>query len=152
MKFTTTTTLLTLLTAAYTATAAPLEPQQAQDTTTTTPPTDPTTFSVERRSKTGKMTHYTPGMGSCGKTHTENDLVVAISQGMYGTAANPNASPMCAKSASIKCGAKTVVAAVVDKCMSCGNGDIDVSPAVFKQCGALSAGVITVTWDVVARK
>lgn len=147
MKFTTT-IFLTFLTA-FTV-AAPLEPQ--------TLPCDPqeveaqnTTIHavVERRSQTGKMTHYTPSMGSCGKTNTEKDLVVAISKSMYGTYANPNASPMCSKSASIKCNGKTIKAAIRDKCMSCGKGDIDVSPAVFKQCGPLSTGVITVTWDVV---
>lgn len=147
MKFTITVFLTTL---AALTTAAPLEPQtlpydpqdiEAQNATV------PAIF--ERRSQTGKMTHYTPGQGSCGKTNTEKDLVVAISKGMYGTYANPNASPMCSKSASIKCNGKTIKAAIRDKCMSCGNGDIDVSPAVFTQCGALSAGVITVTWDVV---
>ncbi|POS72737.1 hypothetical protein DHEL01_v208871 [Diaporthe helianthi] len=140
----TTTILLTLLTAL--TTAAPLEPQADNN------PPSPSAVLLERRSQTGKMTHYTPGQGSCGRTHTENDLVVAISQGMYGTHPNPNASPMCAKSASIKCGGKTINAAIVDKCMSCGNADIDVSPAVFKQCASLGAGFITVTWDVVQRK
>lgn len=147
MKFTTTIflTVLTALTA-----AAPLEPQtppyQLQDSEAQNSTVQ---VLVERRSQTGRMTHYTPGQGSCGKTNTETDLVVAISKGMYGTYANPNASPMCSKSASIKCNGKTIKAAIRDKCMSCGNGDIDVSPAVFTQCGALSVGVITVTWDVV---
>lgn len=148
MKFTTTATILALITG-FTA-AAPLEPQtvtyelqdsEAQNVTSQ--------VLVERRSQTGKMTHYTPGMGSCGKTNTEKDLVVAISKDMYGTYANPNASPMCSKSASIKCNGKTIKAAITDKCMSCGKADIDVSPAVFTKCGSLSTGVITVTWDVV---
>ncbi|KKY37024.1 putative riboflavin aldehyde-forming enzyme [Diaporthe ampelina] len=142
------TTVLTVLTAL--TTAAPLEPEtlpydlqegEAKNVTVE--------VVVERRSQKGKMTHYTPSMGSCGKTNTEKDLVVAVPNGMYGTYANPNASPMCSKSASIKCNGKTIKAAIRDKCMSCGNGDIDVSPAVFTQCGPLSAGVITVTWDVV---
>lgn len=147
MKFTTT-IFLTVLTAL--TTAAPLEPQtppyQLQDSEAQNSTVQ---VLVERRSQTGRMTHYTPGQGSCGKTNTETDLVVAISKGMYGTYANPNASPMCSKSVSIKCNGKTIKAAIRDKCMSCGNGDIDVSPAVFTQCGALSTGVITVTWDVV---
>lgn len=147
MKFTNT-IFLTLLTAL--TTAVPLEPQivpyELQDGEAHNATSQ---VLVERRSQIGKMTHYTPGSGSCGKTNTEKDLVVAISQGMYGTYANPNASPMCSKSVSIKCNGKTIKAAIKDKCMSCGNGDIDVSPAVFTQCGALSTGVITVTWDVV---
>lgn len=140
MKFTSTILLTTL---AALTTAAPCD-IEAHNNSTTTP-----AVLVARRSQTGKMTHYTPGQGSCGKTNTENDLVVAISKGMYGTYANPNASPMCSKSASIKCNGKTIKAAIRDKCMSCGNADIDVSPAVFKKCGSLSTGVITVTWDVV---
>lgn len=148
MKFTTTIfTLLTALTA-----AAPLEHQPqtlSYDIEAQYNSTSPAAGIVERKLQTGKMTYYTPGQGSCGKTNTETDLVVAISKGMYGTYANPNASPMCSKSASIKCNGKTIKAAIRDKCMSCGNADIDVSPAVFKQCGSLSTGVITVTWDVV---
>ncbi|KAG6356175.1 hypothetical protein INS49_015562 [Diaporthe citri] len=147
MKFTTA-IFLTLLTAF--TTAAPLEPQtvpyELQDSEAHNATAQ---VLVERRSQTGKMTHYTPSMGSCGKTNTEKDLVVAISKGMYGTYANPNASPMCSKSVSIKCNGKTIKAAIRDKCMSCGNGNIDVSPAVFTHCGALSTGVIAVTWDVV---
>lgn len=147
MKFTTT-TILALLTA-LTA-AAPLEPQTPSFELQDSEPQNVTAQAViERRSQTGKMTYYTPSMGSCGKTNTEKDMIVAVSKDMYGTYANPNASPMCSKSASIKCNGKTIKAAITDKCMSCGKGDIDVSPAVFTKCGALSAGVITVTWDVV---
>lgn len=147
MKFSTTILLTSL--AAFTV-AAPLEPQTLPYDTQEVGAQNTTVHAiVERRSQTGKMTHYTPSMGSCGKTNTESDLVVAISTSMYGTYANPNASPMCSKSASIKCNGKTIKAAIRDKCMSCGKGDIDVSPAVFKKCGALSVGVITVTWDVV---
>ncbi|KAL1862541.1 hypothetical protein Daus18300_008500 [Diaporthe australafricana] len=148
MKFTTT-TILTLLTA-LTA-AAPLEPptlllqdlQGSEDQNVTEQ-----AAALEKRSNTGKMTYYSPSMGSCGKTNNDNDMVVAISTSMYGTTATPNASPMCSKSINIKCNGKTIKAAIKDKCMSCGKNDIDVSPAVFKQCGALSAGVLTVTWDV----
>lgn len=146
MKFTTT-TILTLLTA-LTA-AAPLEPQTISVDLENGEAQNITDNAIEKRSQSGKMTYYTPGSGSCGATNSETDLVVAISTSMYGTYANPNASPMCKKSASIKCNGKTIKAAIKDKCMSCGKGDIDVSPAVFKQCGALSQGVITVTWDVV---
>ncbi|KAI3400846.1 hypothetical protein diail_1535 [Diaporthe ilicicola] len=145
MQFTTTTVLalLTALTA-----AAPLEVPALVQGSEAQNVTEQQAV-VEKRSQTGKMTYYTPGSGSCGATNTESDMVVAISTTMYGTYANPNSSPMCSKSASINCNGKTIKAAIKDKCMSCGEGDIDVSPAVFKTCGPLSQGVITVTWDVV---
>lgn len=94
----------------------------------------------------GKMTYYSPGQGSCGVTNNDNDMIIAVAPSVYGTYANPNASPMCKKTVTINCNGKTVKAAVKDKCYGCGAKDIDVSPAVFKACGALSVGVMTVSW------
>lgn len=98
---------------------------------------------------TGKMTFYTPSQGSCGITNTGTDLVVAIPQAVFGAYANPNASPMCAKSVTITCpGGNKIVAAIKDKCMGCAPDAIDVSPAVFSQCGNLGLGTMVVGWDV----
>lgn len=103
----------------------------------------------ETRSHSGKMTYYTPDQGSCGVTSSSSDMVVAISTSMYGSYANPNSSPMCQKTVAIDCNGKTIKAAVTDKCMGCGADDIDVSPAVFSQCGDLALGTMTVTWNVI---
>lgn len=100
----------------------------------------------EKRANTGKMTYYTPGQGSCGVTNTESDMIVAVSSSVYGTYANPNSSPMCKKSITITCNGKKVKAAIKDRCAGCGAKDIDVSPAVFKSCGSLSTGAMTVSW------
>lgn len=98
----------------------------------------------------GKMTYYAPGQGACGATNGAGDMVVAIPASVYGTYANPNASPMCQKTVTITCpgGGKTVKAAVRDRCAGCGGGDIDVSPAVFQVCGDLALGKMAVGWDV----
>lgn len=103
---------------------------------------------ITRRSHLGKMTYYTPGQGSCGAVNSVSDLVVAIPASLYGTDPNPNASPMCQKTAAITCNGKVVKAAVKDKCLGCGGNDIDVSPAVFRQCGDLGAGTMAVSWDL----
>lgn len=100
----------------------------------------------EKRANTGKMTFYTPGQGSCGVTNTESDMIVAVAPSVFGTYANPNASPMCKKSITITCNGKKVKAAIKDRCAGCGAKDIDVSPAVFKSCGSLSTGAMTVSW------
>lgn len=101
---------------------------------------------ARKRTNTGKMTYYTPGQGSCGVTNTDTDMIVAVSPSVYGTYANPNSSPMCKKSITITCNGKTVKAAIKDRCAGCGANDIDVSPAVFKVCGPLSTGAMTVSW------
>lgn len=104
---------------------------------------------LKSRSQSGKMTFYTPGQGSCGVTNSASDMIVAISTTMYGSYANPNSSPMCQKTIAINCNGKTIKAAVKDKCMSCGVADIDVSPAIFSQCGDLTLGTMTVDWEVI---
>lgn len=101
---------------------------------------------ARKRTNTGKMTYYTPGQGSCGVTNTDTDMIVAVAPSVYGTYANPNSSPMCQKSITITCNGKKVKAAIKDRCTGCGANDIDVSPAVFKTCGPLSTGAMTVSW------
>jgi expansin (peptidoglycan-binding protein) len=64
------------------------------------------------------------------------------------TAANPNKDPNCQKKVTIHYGSKKVTARVVDKCMSCGRNNIDVSPAVFKKFGPLSKGHYQVKWNL----
>ncbi|KAJ4413745.1 hypothetical protein N0V82_008334 [Gnomoniopsis sp. IMI 355080] len=102
----------------------------------------------KRAALTGKMTYYAPGEGACGVTNTATDMIVAVAPSVYGTYANPNASPACQKSMTINCNGKTVTAAVKDRCAGCGANDIDVSPAVFEVCGALSTGAMTVSWTM----
>lgn len=101
----------------------------------------------KRAAVSGKMTYYSPGQGSCGVTNIDSDMIVAVSPSVFGTYANPNASPACKKTMTIKCNGKTVKAAVKDRCAGCGAKDIDVSPAVFQVCGALSTGAMTVSWS-----
>lgn len=134
MKFTILTTLTTLV-ALVSAQPAHLHGRQAHE------------LQAEKRTVSGKMTYYTPGQGSCGVTNDENDMIVAVSPSVYGTYANPNSSPACHKTVTIKCNKKTVKAAIKDRCTGCGVNDVDVSPAVFKACGDLSIGAMKVSWS-----
>ncbi|CAH0047214.1 unnamed protein product [Clonostachys solani] len=95
----------------------------------------------------GKMTWYNPGLGACGKTNNGNDIIVAIGVPHW-HAANPNKDANCQKKVTIHYGGKKVTARVVDKCMSCGRNNIDVSPAVFKKFGPLSKGHYQVKWNL----
>ncbi|KAH8202052.1 hypothetical protein TruAng_003807 [Truncatella angustata] len=95
---------------------------------------------------TGRMTHYDPGLGACGRTNGPNDRIVALGHSRF-TAGNPNNDPLCGKNIKIHHNGVTVTAQAVDKCMSCGANDIDVSPAVFKFFAPLGTGVMQVEWE-----
>lgn len=150
MNFFLTTTLAALLAITTTTSAQPLHQAPGPLRLPSRAPSPPSVGAGKRAQHTGRMTYYTPGQGSCGATNTEADLVVAVSSSVFGTYADPNDSPVCQDKVTITCGSSgtTVTAAVVDLCESCGADDIDVSPAVFSQCGDLSVGTMTVSWDL----
>ncbi|ORX49470.1 hypothetical protein DM01DRAFT_1338141 [Hesseltinella vesiculosa] len=94
---------------------------------------------IEKRN-TGKATYYNTGLGSCGETNNDNELVVALS------AADMSKS-YCGKSIKVTSGSKSVTATVVDTCPGCASGSIDLSPAAFKKLANLAVGVISpVSW------
>ncbi|OTA56009.1 hypothetical protein K449DRAFT_336853 [Hypoxylon sp. EC38] len=86
----------------------------------------------------GDMTFYYPGVGACGGTNTNNDMVVAMS---------PNQDGHCGKTIKISYGGKTATALVVDKCPGCPGDNIDVSPAVFDELANPDKGRVQVTWE-----
>ncbi|KAI4860319.1 RlpA-like double-psi beta-barrel-protein domain-containing protein-containing protein [Hypoxylon rubiginosum] len=91
----------------------------------------------------GDITYYTPGLGSCGETNTEADMIVALSPSQFEAQAD-----LCGKTIAITVGHENATAKVVDKCPGCTAESIDVSPAVFKQIGSLDEGRLKVTWSV----
>lgn len=97
----------------------------------------------------GDITYYTVGLGSCGVDNTGDDTtqnLVAINWEQMGTQSNGN--PMCGKTITISAGGKTTTALVVDKCMGCASGSIDVSEKVFTDLfGSLTAGRAPCSWS-----
>ncbi|ERT01643.1 expansin family protein [Sporothrix schenckii 1099-18] len=97
---------------------------------------------------TGDMTYYTVGMGSCGTDQTGEDLsqnIVAINVEQMGSQSNDN--PLCGKTITISANGNTATATIMDKCMGCAYGAIDVSEKVFTDIfGSLDAGRSPVTW------
>ncbi|KAI1464592.1 RlpA-like double-psi beta-barrel-protein domain-containing protein-containing protein [Daldinia caldariorum] len=89
---------------------------------------------------TGDMTYYTPGLGACGKHNSASDHIVALSPAQYGHDANPNKARVCGRVIHIRHAGRTASATVVDKCMACASGSIDVSPAVFRLLAPLDQG------------
>ncbi|KAI1764376.1 RlpA-like double-psi beta-barrel-protein domain-containing protein-containing protein [Hypoxylon sp. FL1150] len=91
----------------------------------------------------GDITYYTPGLGACGETNTEADMVVALSPAQFAT--QPD---LCGKTITIELGDKNATAKVVDKCPGCAAGSIDVSPSVFTQLASLDTGRAKVSWYI----
>ncbi|ESZ92974.1 hypothetical protein SBOR_6640 [Sclerotinia borealis F-4128] len=98
-----------------------------------------------RRANSGDLTYYDVGLGACGWTNSDSELVVALSHGLMGTQSNGN--PYCGKKINIKYKGKSVTVKVVDKCMGCAKNDLDLSPAAFKVLSPESAGRIKGTWS-----
>lgn len=94
-----------------------------------------------RGSMSGKATYYAVGLGSCGDTNSDSEMVAALS----GDIMDKN---YCGKSITIKGGSGSVTVKVVDTCPGCASGSVDLSPAAFKKLGPLSKGVIPITWSL----
>ncbi|KAJ2353053.1 hypothetical protein GGF43_003585, partial [Coemansia sp. RSA 2618] len=88
----------------------------------------------------GDGTYYTPGLGSCGKTNTDSDLIAAINAPQYGTNANPNQAEVCGKCALVKGPKGEVKVTITDRCPVCKSGDLDLSPSAFEQIGEFDDG------------
>lgn len=86
----------------------------------------------------GKMTNYqvSAGLTSCGTTHADSEMVVALSLSLMqqGWPGNPNDNPKCNTYISIwnpDTQVLTQNVKVVDSCRGCAMYDIDASDAVF---------------------
>ncbi|WFD26832.1 hypothetical protein MNAN1_001821 [Malassezia nana] len=98
----------------------------------------------------GDGTYYEPGLGSCGKTNSASDMIVAISHSLYDSKAtdNPNSNPFCGKRIKATYHGKSVVVTVVDRCTGCQHDDLDFSPAAFKKFAPMSEGRLkNVQWS-----
>ncbi|KDQ59809.1 hypothetical protein JAAARDRAFT_33392 [Jaapia argillacea MUCL 33604] len=102
---------------------------------------------------TGQGTFYEPGLGACGFTNSASDFVVAISHILYDSyqtaSADPNKNPLCGVGITATYNGKSVGVTVVDRCVSCAEGDLDFSPTAFSQLASQDLGRISgVTWSL----
>ncbi|PSK48641.1 Papain inhibitor [Elsinoe australis] len=88
-------------------------------------------------SYTGDATHWDPAMGACGWTNNSDEPVVAISMALFDTKTpngNPNNNPLCGRYVSIKCSdGSSTKAKVVDRCVGCKQGDLDMTLTLFNK-------------------
>ncbi|GMK57646.1 hypothetical protein CspeluHIS016_0404800 [Cutaneotrichosporon spelunceum] len=129
---------LAIATLAAIATAAPIcQPPAAQAASQATAPAGvlaanpapsaasvaPSTAPVD--STTGDATYYAVGLGACGWTNSDSEMVVAINAPQW------EAGKHCGQFVTITGPAGTAQAKVVDLCPGCASGDLDMSPDLF---------------------
>ncbi|KAI7860002.1 RlpA-like double-psi beta-barrel-protein domain-containing protein-containing protein [Circinella umbellata] len=101
---------------------------------------------IERRGGSGgtfsgEGTFFTVGLGSCGETSKDSDLVVALSSSKM------SSGKYCGKKIKAKGTKGDVTATVVDTCPGCAEDDIDFSIGAFKSIGSMAAGRIKISWE-----
>ncbi|KAG9690657.1 hypothetical protein KCU95_g8707, partial [Aureobasidium melanogenum] len=103
----------------------------------------------------GDLTYYSTGLGSCGITSSDSDMIVAVSHYVFDAASkssDPNQNPLCglklrASRYDEQVGERrSVDLKVVDRCVGCQATDLDVSPAAFDKLAARASGRVDVTW------
>ncbi|PCH42884.1 hypothetical protein WOLCODRAFT_138096 [Wolfiporia cocos MD-104 SS10] len=97
----------------------------------------------KRNANDGRATHYEVGLGACGSNDVDSESVLAISRLIYGNGEYCNQWLQITNTANgnVKYGQMR------DRCESCGQNDIDLSPSLFEALGAdLNQGVLQVEW------
>ncbi|GAA5866449.1 hypothetical protein JCM1840_001321 [Sporobolomyces johnsonii] len=93
----------------------------------------------------GQGTWYTQNgaRGSCGQVHKDSDLIVAMNSPQV------DGGAYCGRYVTVKnlANSKTVRALVADECPGCAYGSLDMSVGAFEKIGALSTGVLSVSWS-----
>ncbi|KAF4968657.1 hypothetical protein FZEAL_10354 [Fusarium zealandicum] len=90
----------------------------------------------------GEVTFYNPGLGACGETHGDSDMVVAVSAELF------DSEQPCGSKIRVHGDAGDALVTVVDRCGGCAYNDLDLSPAAFEQSmGELGIGRATGTWE-----
>ncbi|KAG2217766.1 hypothetical protein INT45_000386 [Circinella minor] len=92
-------------------------------------------------SYSGDGTFYTVGLGSCGQTNSDTEMVAALSSSLM------SSGDSCGKQLTATSDNGSVTVKAVDTCPSCAEGDIDFSPAAFEKLGSLDEGRISIQWS-----
>eukprot|EP00026_Physarum_polycephalum_P021055 Phypoly_transcript_24056.p1 GENE.Phypoly_transcript_24056~~Phypoly_transcript_24056.p1 ORF type:complete len:164 (+),score=13.28 Phypoly_transcript_24056:22-492(+) len=92
-------------------------------------------------SNSGDATYYDVGLGACGQTNNNGQLVAALNQPQWAGGAN------CGRSVTVYGPNGQVTVTIVDLCPGCGQGSLDLSPTAFQQIASLDAGRVHITWN-----
>ncbi|CAG8584452.1 5516_t:CDS:2, partial [Ambispora leptoticha] len=114
---------------------------------TTTSSSLPIFSLLQKRGFSGVATFYNAGLGACGITNSDSDMIAALNAPQWGNPANPNASPYCGKQAIVTGPKGSVTVTITDKCPTCASGCLDLTPGAFGKIGDPNDGKVPITWD-----
>ncbi|EFY88135.1 hypothetical protein J3459_012160 [Metarhizium acridum] len=92
----------------------------------------------------GDFTYYNTGLGACGNTNNDDEMVAAVGHGLY------DRSHPCGRKIRIHYRGKSAEVRVVDRCGGCNDNSLDLSPAAFKRIvGSLGPGRVQGNWEFI---
>ena len=107
----------------------------------------------------GDLTYYQAGLGACGGTNGQNDLIVSISHFVFdaagsssSTGGNSNNNPLCGKMVRASRydeqygQQRSVDLTVADRCTGCQPDDLDTTIGAFERLAPSVDGRVEVTW------
>lgn len=90
----------------------------------------------------GDVTYYNVGLGACGHTNHDSEMVAAVGHHLY------DSKHPCGKHINVHYKGKTVNVKVVDRCGGCNDQSLDLSPTAFKKLvGSLGPGRVKADWE-----
>ncbi|KHO00434.1 Rare lipoprotein A (RlpA)-like protein [Metarhizium album ARSEF 1941] len=93
---------------------------------------------------TGDFTYYYTGLGACGWTNYDGEMVAAVGHGLY------DRTRPCGRWIRIHYGGRSAEVKVVDRCEACNDDALDLSPTAFKQVvGDLGPGRVQGGWEFI---
>lgn len=100
----------------------------------------------------GDLTYYDVGLGACGETNGDDDMIVSVSHFLWDEiqeGGNPNTNSLCGRKIRVRRDGSegSVDVTVVDRCTGCEPADLDLSPAAFEKLAKKAEGRVTGTWS-----
>jgi len=95
---------------------------------------------LEKRFDNARFSFYDAGLGSCGKTNTASDFIVALNSAQY------DSGSYCFQMITISFGGKTTQAQITDRCPGCPYAGLDFSRGLFDFFSSEDAGIIYGEW------
>lgn len=120
MQWNPTTTITKATTTKTTSVATKTKATKTTSSSKTPAPTTPA-GSAGGSTYSGDGTWFNLGLGSCGQTNTDSELVAALNAPQMKNGANPNNNPMCGRKIKVTNPAtnKSVVVKIVSCCCCC---------------------------------
>ncbi|TFK45160.1 hypothetical protein BDQ12DRAFT_594532 [Crucibulum laeve] len=106
------------------------------------------------QSHTGNLFYFVPGLGACGFTNNNSQVVASVSAAIFnsypGATPNPNHNPICQHRLYVSSGGRNVTAPIVDYFEEQGRDyDVGLSRPGFETFAPVSTGVVYgVNWII----